>query len=148
MSTHKDCGQVVKWARRPDDPNRWMPPLEYIGEVHVVTGEGENQSASVVHAYRVHHCDPDHVAAWTEYQEKLALARGDEYVAEASPHKIRTDQLREAAWEYALKRACPTCEQKKNEKCLRQDRALKIRGEVQECRNPHPARMEGYVPGG
>lgn len=125
-----------------------MPPLEYAGEVYVLTEHQDGPLASMVHAYRIHHCDPDHVAAWTEYQEKLALAKGDEYVAESSPHKIRTDMAREAMWEYALKRVCPTCDAKKKEKCIRQDRALKIRGEIQECRNPHPSRTEGYTPNG
>lgn len=72
MSVHSDCGGDIFWVRRSDDPERWMPPLEFAGYRYVITGDEPERTAIQVPTYIMHNCNPEKIEAWQEYQFKLA----------------------------------------------------------------------------
>jgi len=132
-SVHKECGADISWARRPDDPERFLPPLEYAGELFVI----ENGTATQHHGYRVHLCDPQRIIEWKEYQEQLASAKGEEYTPYAAAREKELDEL----WAFVEGVACPTCDVSEG-KCISQSRHLKSTGEVRNVRSPHQSRID------
>lgn len=143
MSVHKDCGELVVWARRSDDPTRWMPPLEFVDNLIVIQVDENGERVAVnAPAYRVHDCDPDKVLAWMEYQEKLARLRerAPVQVAGMSAWEIARERNREQAWETALKVPCLRCGAKKGKKCI--DLSLQRRNLKGYTKNPHAQRLE------
>lgn len=136
---HKECGSDIVWARREDDPDRFHPPMEYVGEVFLISGKGE-KVAEQRHAYRIHQCDPDRIIEWQDYQHRLAEAKGEEY----TPYAAAREKQNEETWNLVLKVDCPRCERPVGEKCISLARHLLKTGEMQECRNPHPARTEAF----
>jgi hypothetical protein len=144
MSTHKDCGEQIRWARRLEDPTRWLPPLEYAGEGFVLStsDDSEDHFASEVHVYKLHRCDPDKVLAWQEYTERMADIQG---TAPPGPsYALARERDRENAWEQALKKPCPRCGVAKKVKCKSLGTVAKKKekesGEITETRWPHPER--------
>lgn len=139
-SVHKECGADIQWARRPDDPTRFLPPLEYLGEVYFLTGKGDERVAQQEHGYRIHACDPDRIVEWQDYQHRLAEAKGEVY----TPYAAAREKENEELWNQVLHVECPRCERGVDEKCIKLTRQLIKTGEIQECRNPHPARIEAF----
>lgn len=143
MSTHKDCGEEIRWAKRDDDPDRFRPPLEYAGEAFIIDERG---AAIQVHTYRPHNCDPDKVEAWLTYQKRLAVLRGDtEGLRELTgmeAHNAARERDRENTWEHALKKPCPRCRALVGVKCHRLDQKFRKTGEMVESKNPHPERID------
>lgn len=144
MSTHRDCGEPIRWAKRPDG-NSWLPPLDYQGEAFILT-RSENGTdefiGSEVHTYKIHHCDPDKVIAWQEYQAKMADIQGRE--PPQTTYAVSRERDREAAWEQAIKKVCPKCDAPKKVRCkslgYNAKKKEKETGEITETRWPHPER--------
>lgn len=147
-SVHKQCGEEVVWARRPDDRSRYLPPLQVVGEgLMVIDGVGHRGPI-----YQVHRCDPDKIIEWAQYQRDLAAAKatvGDmpEPVLHAAQTQRQRDnyaerqQVREEQWEVALQVPCRTCERPYGFKCLNMTE-LRRTGEEVETRWPHDSRFE------
>jgi hypothetical protein len=139
-SVHKECGADIVWAKRDDDSGRWLPPMEYVGEVYLLEGKGDAKVGTQKHAYRIHQCDPDRIIEWQDYQHRLAEAKGETF----TPYEAAREKINEETWAQALRVDCPRCERPAGEKCISLSRHLIITGEIQECRNPHPARMNAF----
>lgn len=143
MSTHGDCGEDIRWVHRSDDHERFMPPLEFAGYRYVIL---EDDTAVQQPTYIIHHCNPEKVVAWGEYQTKLDAAKlaNNSVVRDAkrSNYQIARERDREEAWVYALKFICPVakCSQPAGEKCL--NLAELKRGRTTHCLNPHPERCD------
>ena len=143
MSTHKDCGEEIRWAHRPDDPERFFPPLEYAGEVYIID-EGGN--AIQMHGYRMHRCDPEKVEAWQEYIAKISDLKGpDSYEADINYRHAASERNREQLWETALTVICPSCEEPVGKRCHSMSKHLIQTGELTETRWPHPSRTEAAI---
>lgn len=140
MSTHRDCGEPIKWARRDDDSERFMPPLEYVGEVYVIDSGG---AAIMVHAYRQHRCDPDKMEAWQEYLGKMDKLKGTTVLADMTAHEAARERDREARWEVALRKECIRCDAPAGERCRDMSARYRKTGEIVHTNNPHPERLEG-----
>lgn len=69
MSDCKDCGQSIKWARLERNHERFLPPLEALGEVFMIDEDG---AGIKVYAYKEHTCEVENVRA---FQKKLAELR-------------------------------------------------------------------------
>jgi hypothetical protein len=138
MSVHKECGADIVWLRRDDDESRFLPPMEYAGEVYI---KGENGTAQRVHGYRQHLCDPDAIIAWQDYQRRLAEAKGEEY----TPYDAARERERENMWDLALAVTCRRCHSTPGEKCYSQQVRLVKAGIKEETRNPHPERIEDAI---
>lgn len=136
MSIHRDCGADIQWLRREDDTSRFLPPMEYAGEVYV--RDEKDGSAKRVHAYRMHLCDPDAILAWNDYQQRLAAAKGEEF----TPYDAARERERESLWELALTVACRRCNRLPNEKCVSLSTKNVKAGIEEETKNPHPQRIE------
>ena len=136
MSIHKECGAEISWLRRPDDLDRYLPPMEYAGEGYVK--DAETGAGIYRHIYRTHLCDPEKIIEWQDYQQRLAEAKGEEY----TPYDAARERERENLWELALKVACRRCSRLPGEKCI----SLSVRnvnqGIEEETKNPHPQRIE------
>lgn len=135
MSTHSDCGADITWLRRDDNPEKYLPPMEYAGEVYI---QDDNGAAKRVHAYRMHLCDPEAIVAWQDYKQRLAEAKGEEFTDYAAAR----ERDREEIWEIALGVACRVCHMLPGERCVSQATRLKKTGKIIETKNPHPARIE------
>ena len=139
MSTHKECGEQIRWAHRSDDPTRFMPPLESVGPVYIIDEAGQ---AISVQGYQVHNCDPDKMEAWVEYKNRIAAIQGGDAYAQMTEHDIAREQRREEHWTLALPFHCPTCDAKPGVKCFNR---LDLRKGIEAPRenlNPHPIRLE------
>lgn len=135
MSIHKECGAEITWMRRDDDPERFMPPMEYAGEGYVRDKDG---AAQYHHIYRLHNCDPDAILEWRDYQQRLAAAKGEEY----TPYDAARERERENLWEIALTVACRRCNRLPGEKCVSLSQQKVKAGIEEETKNPHPERIE------
>jgi hypothetical protein len=135
MSVHKDCGKEIKWAKREDVPDKYFPPLEYVGEVFIIDSSG---AAVQVHGYMRHNCDPEEVLAWQDYQQRLAEVKGEQY----TPYEAARERDREITWEAALKVECHRCNVEKGTKCRSMQLKHQRTGEIVELRNPHPIRLQ------
>jgi hypothetical protein len=150
-STHKECGADIIWARREDEPDRFMPPLEYAGEVFLITGKTwEERTAVRQHAYRVHMCDPQAIISWQEYQRQLAEAKGIP-IEDLSAYEASRERSREEVWHMVLNVDCPRCHAKgksekfpDGQKCQSMSLANLKTGEIVELRNPHDARLQAF----
>ena len=138
MSIHRDCGADIQWLRRDDDPNRFLPPVEYAGEVYI---KNEDGVGVMTYAYRSHHCNPEAIIEWQDYQRRLAEAKGEEY----TPYDAAREREREQLWELALSVACTRCHLLPGEKCVSQAKHLTNAGIKEETRNPHPQRIEDAI---
>lgn len=134
MATHKDCGADIRWAKRDDDSKKYLPPLEYVGEVYVIDSSG---AAIQVHGYKRHLCDPEALTAWQDYLARLAEAKGESF----TPYEAARERDNELVWETALKVACEYCEAPKNVKCHSMQLRHRKTGEIVELRHPHPIRI-------
>jgi len=134
MSIHKDCGAEITWLKRPDDSERFLPPMEYAGEGYVRNADGEGEYR---HIYRQHMCDPDALVEWQDYQRRLAAAKGEEY----TPYDAARERERENMWERALTVACRRCNRRPNEKCISLAVSKVKAGIEEETLNPHPQRI-------
>lgn len=149
MSVHKDCGELINWFKRPDDLDRFLPPMEYVGEYYMTSDAGNGEKVAVqVAAYKVHHCDPDKMLAWQEYKAKLAAIkeRGEE-----QPHvdlgktdwEIARDRRQEQARAFAEQVECPTCNAAVDQPCY--NLTIYYRSDEKDIvpvKNPHPARVK------
>jgi hypothetical protein len=145
MSVHKDCGADIQWLKRDDDPNRFLPPMEFAGQFYVkIDGVG-----TIANCYRPHICDPDVMEDWLNRQARLAELRGDAEAMEEIDGRqawaLAREREREKSWEIALKVDCPRCLQPKDEKCISMAQTHRKTGEMVELRNPHPDRLEHLV---
>jgi len=61
MSTHKECGEPIHWAKLERDHERFLPPLEFAGEGFILDAD---RVGIKVQVYREHVCDPKKVRAW------------------------------------------------------------------------------------
>lgn len=134
-SVHKECGADIRWAKRVDDPDRYFPPLEYIGEVFILDSSG---AAVQVHGYKRHNCDPERVIAWQDYQLRLAEAKGEAF----SPYEAARERDKEIIWERVLKVECTRCDAPVNEKCRSMQLVHQRSGEIVYLKNPHPQRFQ------
>ncbi len=143
MSVHKDCGEDIRWVKREDEEQRWMPPLEFIGQVYIIDESGH---AFMTNAYQIHNCDPDKMEAWQEYQRRIAELKGDQESIEEldgrQVYQIARERERERVWELALTRPCRTCQADIGQRCISQSVHLRRTGEIKETLNPHPSRLE------
>lgn len=139
-SVQRECGADIVWAKRPDDDSRFLPPLEYVGEVYLLDGKGKDKTGEQRHAYRIHQCDPDRIIEWQDYQHRLAEAKGEDY----TPYAAAREKENEEMWNQVLHVSCPRCDRDVGEKCISLARHLLKTGEIVECRNPHPARIEAF----
>jgi hypothetical protein len=135
MAVHRECGAEIKWAKRDDIPDKYLPPLEYLGEVFVIDSSG---AAIQVHGYQRHNCDPDVMIAWQDYQKRLAEVKGEAF----TPYEVARERDREVTWKTALKVECPRCEAAVDEKCRSMQLKHLRTGELVEVKNPHPVRLE------
>jgi hypothetical protein len=122
MSTHNDCGEDVTWAHREDDTERWLPPLEFAGEVFILQQVPglDKPVASRMHAYRLHRCDPDKIEAWIAYQERLQALKQQhpEMIVTDTPAYVIARQRRaEQEREYAEQIDCKRCGAMPNQPC-------------------------------
>lgn len=141
MSVHKECGEDIRWAKRDDDPERFVPPLEFAGQAYVID---ENGVAHTVTTYTSHKCDPDKVRDWADYLRRLALAK-DETPIEADNVKLwaaKRQRDNEQAWEVAITTECPRCDASIGAKCHNISAMFRKTGEIVELKNPHPERIE------
>ena len=139
MSTHKECGEEIRWAHRDDDPERFRPPLEYAGQAFIID---ERDVAIMVHTYKPHMCDPDKMLAWQEYQEKVAAIKERRSVELDEPAwKIAKERNHELTWEDALTRECPRCGVPAGEGCRSLLPRYKKSGEIVHTKNPHIERL-------
>lgn len=140
MSVHRECGEDIRWAHRPDDPERFLPPLEYAGEVYVID---EGGSAIQMHGYRMHRCDPQKVIEWQTYIEQMKDLKGDDsYEGRINYRQAASERNRDEQWEIALKVECPKCELDPGMKCCSLKKQYRESGELIELRWPHPERTE------
>lgn len=148
MSTHKECGATVMWAKRDDDPDRYMPPLEPTGGAYTIDKDG---IGVWVQTYQPHNCDPDDVAAWMDRLNRLDAARseragGDFYDTDNSlAYAAAREQRQEEQWAVALLVDCTRCLQPAGDKCISMAQHHRKNGEQVYVNNPHPQRLEdGY----
>lgn len=137
MSTHRECGEDIRWVHRDDDPERFAPPLEYVGQAFIIT---DDNTAVRVTTYKTHHCDPDKILAWREYKARIAEI-GEDPTPDSGRRdwEIARDKQREEVWNEAVKTKCPRCDAKKGEKCHNLIERKKT-GEIVYTRNPHVER--------
>ncbi len=144
MSIHKECGEEIIWVARDDEPGRYHPPLDYMGQVYVVVDDKLIRTTG----YKSHKCDPDKVEAWMAYLQRM------EQVKSSQPDLLEAPGLwaasrakrKEEAWATALAWSCPTCEAPPGSYCINLSKRFK--GQNVETTNPHPARLEREQPSG
>lgn len=143
MSVHKDCGADIRWLKRDDDPNRFLPPMEFVGQFYAADADGVGV---VQNCYRPHVCDPDVMEDWLNRMRRLAELQGDqdsvEEISGRQAWALAREREREKTWEIALKVDCPRCLQPKTQKCISMAQTHRKTGEMVELLNPHPERLE------
>lgn len=153
MSVHKDCGEQIRWSKKPSSGG-WYPPLELVGEVFILTrnedGDGDYTGNEVM-GYRIHNCDPDKMKAWQEYRAKLAALETDERKAEreewVSAREAAKSRDMENAWDEVHGTPCP-----RSDHCLTDGMCcnltqIKKTGEFVPTKWPHPERVEAVQRG-
>lgn len=143
MSVHRDCGENIHWMHREDDPERFMPPMEFAGQAYVIEGG----IATEVSTYRMHRCDPVKVVAWQEYIQTMAELKGpNSFESEINLYQAARLREREEAWAIAMTVDCDKCSAVVDEKCYSRAQHHVKSGELVETTNPHPSRLErGYM---
>lgn len=141
MSVHRDCGEEIRWAKREDDPERFVPPLEFAGHAYIID---ENGIARSVTTFSSHRCNPDKVREWADYLRKLALAKDESPVESDNVVLWEAKKQRdsEQAWKVAITTECSTCEARIGAKCHNISARFRKTGEILELKNPHPARLD------
>lgn len=127
MSIHKECGEKIHWAKSEKKDHgrggRWMPPLEFVSHYYVIQKDEESgdEFASMVACYDVHVCDPDKMAAWTEYKSRIdkAVEAEKDAASERPPTnwELARSRDQEEARGKAERVACPKCSAEINEPC-------------------------------
>lgn len=141
MSYHAECGEAVHWARRADDPGRYLPPLEFMAMAVVLDEDGVGRTVAT---YQQHRCDPAKVRAWQDYQVEMANALGGAEL----PYDDRSGELqtlargraREATYAEAMEHGCPSCAALPGERCINKT-VLKQTGELVPTKDAHAMRM-------
>jgi hypothetical protein len=153
MSVHKDCGEPVTWLRRPDDVDKFLPPMEYVDQLYMkVEGPNGEYCAMQASAYKIHRCDPDKMEAWIAYKERIAEIKEKAPDQPAAVHR-EAAQERVSDWILARERAqeetrliaeaykCRRCGAKSTEPCFN----LSVYNRTQEkvpTKMPHAQRLE------
>lgn len=146
MGTHRECGSDIRWVKRPDDMDKYMAPLEYVGHAFIIidAGNGE-QSATEMATYRPHHCDPEKMLAWQEYLVKVAAVKAkatkipNEVLKDPKIWKAARNRNQETARVESMVIPCPTCNAVIGVPCLNIS-IFKKTGEVVPTVMPHPKR--------
>lgn len=137
MSTHRDCGETIRWAEMDTEPGlvpRYLPPLEDAGTAFIIDGN----VAREVHIYRLHRCDPDKVIAWQEYCKRMAEVKNEAPVDGVTAGQVARNRERKEVYSLAMKVACPNCGAPKNQPCTDMRKGNKNYG--QHTRWPHTGR--------
>lgn len=145
MSTHDKCGATITWARRPDDMDRYLPPLEFAGTGYIID-QGVGVQTQV---FKEHHCDPEAMIRWAEYKAKIAEIEErkpdfqdvhEQAAVERAARKARIEELIEEEWEWALKIECKKCGAQVKEKCA--NLTERSKGNWVPTKHPHPTRAD------
>lgn len=138
MSIHTQCGKEVRWANREDDPEKFRPPLEFVGHNYIIT---EDNIALYVSTYRQHECDPDEIVKWLDLKRRQAKALGHPTVEidRKEEWALAKEEQRKKDWKEALKVDCPQCEVKVGKKC--HNMTKRKQGIKEYTKNPHPRRL-------
>lgn len=146
MSVHKDCGELINWFKRPDDMARFLPPMEYVGQMYMVTETESGEKAAVqVAGYKVHNCDPEKMLAWQEYQAKVAVIKehgkvqAKELNLPNNAWEMARDKRQEEARAFAQQVACPMCEALEGQPCFNLT-IFKREGLTVPTKSPHLGR--------
>lgn len=135
-SVHKECGANIIWMKSPNDPGRWMPPMEYAGEGYWVDSEMVGHGA---HFYQPHVCDPAQVEAWIARLQRIADATGDSTkLDEIDIRAARKQADQESARKAAEKYDCDQCGAVAGKPCLSK---AKGQGLGNPTKWPHPDRL-------
>jgi len=139
MSVHKDCGREIEWPRNPENPEKFLPPLEFVDRYYILMEDG---TPAFVNVYKRHECDPEEITIWMDLKRRQAQAKGISVDAINSHEErlIKKEQNRKEDIKFAKKRVCPTCQAPIGQMCI--NLAKKKKGEKVHTKNPHPSRME------
>ena len=139
MSLHKDCGREIEWPRNPENPEKFLPPLEFVDRYYIIMEDG---TSAYVNAYKRHDCDPEEITIWMDLKRRQAQAKGisvDE-IDNREERLIKKEKDRKADIKEAKKKACRTCGAPIGEMCI--NLSKKRMGVKVHTKNPHPSRME------
>lgn len=136
MSTHKRCGATITWARYADDPDRFLPPLEFAGHYWLI---GEDGVGYQTPTFKQHECDPDQMEKWQERLRRIQELELEFETPDAATHMAAREQRRDEINLPSLKVKCDRCGQPKGKMCLNLHE-LK-RGREVECRYTHEMRQ-------
>jgi hypothetical protein len=130
VSSCKDCGEPIRWARVAGT-GKWHQPLEPIGVVIVLD---RNDHPTKTRAYLVHRCDEARVAARAEWQhehqqeeltrreleqkKRLSAAQSRVRRRENAQLGIFEPGERENRYQDAMKFTCPKCDASVGERCV------------------------------
>jgi hypothetical protein len=124
--------------RNPNEPDRWMPPMEYAGEGFWIDAEMVGHGA---HFYRPHVCDPAQVEAWIARLERIAQVTGDSAdLDEVNMREARNQANQESARAAAEKYECNQCGAQVGHPCISQAKGVSTAGKPTKW--PHPRRLE------
>jgi len=118
MSIHYDCGAEIRWSRKPDDPESFMPPLEYSGQGFIFD---ENGIAIQVTVYKPHFCNADQMEVWLKNKVRIDTMKGtEEFIAPVTNDMLKDarDKEKKKLIKYALRVPCPTCEAPEKVMCV------------------------------
>lgn len=135
MPVHKDCGEYITWATRPDDETRFYPPLESIGHILIIM---DGQAVETI-GYKIHRCDPQKMEAWIEYLDKIGKLRGE--ITPTIAHKAASDRNAESMRSDAENVECPQCKQPAGQPCINMT-VVKKSGEMVPTKYPHMSRRD------
>jgi hypothetical protein len=142
MSIHRECGAHIVWALRPDNPDRWLPPLEYAGEFLFRT---EADTFIEAPGYQTHVCDPAQVVAWKERlqriedeSEKLVKVARRLTIQPNRIDAVEQEHNRLLLYEESMKYECPKCLVPEGVPCINLNRGHINEGEP--TRYPHKER--------
>lgn len=135
MSLHIECGRNIAWARRRDDPERFIPPLELVGMYTIIDADGIGIE---VPCFQPHVCNPTDVEDWQRRLRELEVQReAGVAVTPTQAYAARAQERREEAWREALQVECPKCKATVGEFCTN----LSAVNTGQPIKYPHEARV-------
>lgn len=147
MSIHKECGENVRWVKGGRRKERFMPPLEFVGNytILVLDDDGDEVGTDVA-CYQVHTCDPDKMLAWRERLARVKEIKDlPPILVEAdrplSNWKIARERDQENARAAAEKRDCTTCGAIEGEFCFNLS-IFKRTHEKVPTNMPHASRID------
>lgn len=137
MSIHNDCGATIRWARRSDDNERFMQPLEFSDFAYIIDDSG---TAIEVTVYQIHECKAEEVEKFQENKRRAAEAKGITVpeLTNYEVYQVQKEEVRKEDWKIALKVACETCGSPARKKCRSKAKGPKY-GSI--LKNPHPKRL-------